>query len=136
MLEKILASDKRVAAYTAYVGSTTPTFFYSIIPDRRVPDLAELYVRTHSESDNVAVAQKTEELMIPQLPDGARLISKQLMQGPPVKAAIELELHGEDLASMRASVERVINKAQALPGVKSIRTDAPRFLPTLNFSMD
>lgn len=135
-LEKILAEDERVVKYSAYVGSTTPTFFYSILPDRRVSDLAEVYVRTQSERDNVAVAAEVEGKMRPLLPQGARLMSKQLMQGPPVKAAIELELQGQDLAAMSEAVERVILKTKSLSGAQSVRTDAPRFLPMLNFTID
>jgi multidrug efflux pump subunit AcrB/outer membrane protein TolC len=135
-LEKILAGDTRVAQVSAYVGSTTPTFYYSILPDRRVSDLAELYIRTHSGRDNVAVALHAEKGMQSLLPKGARLLTKQLMQGPPVRAAIELELQGHDLPEMSAALGRVLSKAQTLSGVQSVRTDAPRFLPMLSFALD
>jgi multidrug efflux pump subunit AcrB/outer membrane protein TolC len=131
-IESILLKDNRVKLFSSYVGRTTPIFFYSILPDRRISDLAEIFVTTKDSRENLKVASDTIRAMRSILPKGALLISRQLMQGPPVKAAIELEVRGDDLQKMNQVIQKVIEEAKAIPGVEGLRSDAPRFLPILS----
>jgi multidrug efflux pump subunit AcrB/outer membrane protein TolC len=135
-LEDILQKDSRVKIFSTYVGKSTPLFFYSVLPDKRISDVAEFYVTTHHEDANEAVAKHAEIAMLTHLPQGAVLYTRQLMQGPPVKAAIVLELFGEDLQKMSQSLYRVMEASKNIPGAINVRTDAPRFLPLLKFDLD
>lgn len=131
-IEAILLKDSRVKMFSSYVGRTTPIFFYSILPDRRISDIAEIFVTTKDSLDNLIVANDTIAAMRSILPNGSILISRQLMQGPPVKAAIELELQGDDLQKMAMILDKVIDEAKSIPGVEGLRTDAPHFMPILS----
>jgi multidrug efflux pump subunit AcrB/outer membrane protein TolC len=120
-IEDVLSKDRRIVDVTSFIGMASPRFYMTYAPQQPDKNYAQVLITTRS-------AEGTEQLvheLVPGfdhfLPNG-RILIKQLVQGPPVDAPIEVRVKGNDLNAIRsigADIETLLKNTQ---GTNFIRT--------------
>ena len=121
-LEILLMQDERVADITSFVGTSSPRFFLTYAPQPPDKNYAQLLINTVS---NEATEDLINELIIKFegfLPDGEILV-KQLQQGPPVDAPVEVRVVGNDLQAIKQIGTQVKQILKNTPGTNYVRTN-------------
>jgi multidrug efflux pump subunit AcrB len=116
IVEKELAQHEQIAFFAANVGKGNPRFYYNVIPENERSDYAQILVQLlpdtkPSEKLEVIEALRAKFITIP----GAKIEVKNLEQGPPVVAPVEVRIAGENLDSLRniaADVEALLKKTE------------------------
>lgn len=129
-VELWLRKHPEVKRVTTFVGQSTPHYYYSLIGEDRVPNRADFLIATSSAESNLRIIRDLEESFKDQ--KDFLLIPKILGQGPPVNAAIELEIFSTNYDELVKRIGTFV-KAQNIEGAKSLRSTAPGKLPVLEF---
>ncbi len=124
-LETKMDTMNEISSYTSFVGQSTPQYYYSLIVDKRVPHLAEILIKTKDLTKNLQVAEELIKFSKDNFDSQVRVSHKQLMQGPPVKAAIVFDIYGDNLDSLAQFAHDFIIQNKNLKGVQNLRTNAP-----------
>ena len=120
-LEQFLSEDPRVVDVSSFIGTGSPRFFTTYAPQLPGENYAQILVTTVS-------ADATQEMigtLVPDLhsylPDGEILV-KQLQQGPPVDAPVEIRVVGNDLGTIKRIGKQVATILEETPGTNFVRT--------------
>jgi multidrug efflux pump subunit AcrB len=98
--ERIL-SDPAVDRVDWFLGESAPTFYYNLLPrNAQVSRYAQGLVTLESADDLRDVIRRLQDQLDREFPD-ARVLARQLEQGPPFAAPIEVRLFGPDLERLR-----------------------------------
>lgn len=129
-VENIIKDYPLVRSYTSNIGKDNPRIYYNIIPQRQIPNYAQLLVRLHT-GNLQTVEPFVDELrerfaLIP----GAKITVRELLQGPPYEAPIAIRVVGDDLQQV-TEVSRDVEKMMvATPG--TINIDNPLDKPKVD----
>ncbi len=134
-LESALLAQSQVASTVAFVGRGAPRFFYNILPRPNAPNLAQLVVTTVALADVMDLMVWTRQWLKREIPEVVAVV-KQLEQGPPVKAPVEIHCQGHDLESLRLASEAVMAAMRSIPGTLDVRTTLGRGAPSLDIIID
>lgn len=119
-----------------YFGESAPTFYYNVVANRKgTPNFGQAIVRT---SDSEAVGDIIRRLQIAAdaaVPD-ARVLVRQLEQGPPFNAPIEVRLFGPDLMKLRELGEDVRQILAGVPEVTHTGSLLSETLPKVSLQVD
>ena len=95
-----LKQHSEIVSTAVFTGGTTPRFYYNVEPKAPANNLAQILVNTRTQEDVppllVALRRELDARIV-----GARCIVKQLEQGPPIGAPIQVRLSGPDLDQLR-----------------------------------
>ncbi|MFK7941976.1 MAG: efflux RND transporter permease subunit, partial [Paracoccaceae bacterium] len=118
------------------VGKSGPAFYYNIVSGRSSePGYAQAMVTTVDASAAarlVPVLQEEFNLAYPK----ARIIVRDLVQGPPVAAPVEVRLIGPDLSVLRDLGDQARALMADLPWVTQVRSGVTGGAPQLRFEID
>ncbi len=118
------------------IGKSGPAFYYNITGDRSSePGYAQAMITT---TDAAAAAR-----LVPDLQNAlnvshpqARIIVRDLIQGPPVAAPVEIRLVGSDLDELRRLGDEARALMADLPLVTQVRSGVTSGAPQLRFEID
>lgn len=131
-----LLNHPRVTGVDWFLGESAPTFYYNVIPRRKnFSNYAQAMVTLDSSKnlpDLIHELQKT----VDQKFTGERVLVRQLEQGPPFDAPIEVRLFGPNLDKLRALGNRMREIVIGTPGVLHTRCDLNEGIPRLDFQID
>lgn len=118
------------------LGQSGPAFYYNITGGRSSePAYAQAMVKTLTAEDAALIVpelQATLDLAYPQ----ARIIVRDLVQGPPVAAPIEVRLVGPDLDVLRDLGDEARAIMADLPLVTQVRAGVVSGAPQLRYEID
>ena len=107
-VESELAKEPKIKYYSTNVGKGNPRFYYNVIPENERSDFAQIFIQL---DDKTSPKEKLEliEKLRSQFAHytGARIEVKNLEQGPPVVAPVEVRLLGDNLDSLRTIAANV-----------------------------
>ena len=114
-----------------FVGESAPSFFYNVVASREnAPDYAQGIVQL-SSADNlretIATLQQQLDIAFPQ----AQALVRQLEQGPPFPAPIELRLYGTEMSRLRTLGDRLRGELAQIPDVIHTRAEMSEVQPKL-----
>jgi len=90
-----------------FLGESAPSFYYNVIPRRKnSSNYAQAIVQLHSEEGARETIHSLQEELDRNFAD-ARLLVRQLEQGPPFEAPVEVRVEGPDLERLREFGEEV-----------------------------
>ncbi len=135
VLETRLAREPSVLHVAAFVGRSTPRFYYNLPNRPKSPHFAQLMVRTRSPEDVDALMDRIEEIARAELPE-VEVIPRRLEQGPPLESPVEVRLYGDRLPDLYEAAERVMATLRAIPGAAHVRHDLGIGAPTIAFAVD
>ncbi len=118
------------------VGKSGPAFYYNIVSGRSSePGYAQAMIKT---TDAAAAARLVPELQaaLNTAHPKARIIVRDLIQGPPVAAPVEVRLVGPDLDVLRDLGDEARAQMADLPWVTQVRSGVTSGAPQLRFEID
>jgi multidrug efflux pump subunit AcrB len=119
-----------------FLGRSAPPFFYNVIDNRRnAQNYAQGIVQLAGTSrlrQTIQALQAELDAAFPQ----AQVLVKQLEQGPPFDAPIELRVYGADMAGLRQVGDRLRAELAQLPEVVHTRATLTEALPKLALAVD
>ena len=134
-LERALAARPEVTDVASFVGRATPHFYYNLLSRPNSPHRADVVALTHSLGDVAPVIAWAREWLPENLPE-AEVVARQLEQGPPIAAPIELRAVGEDLGELEEAAEAVLGLLRSHPATRDVRHTMSLGAPTVQFTID
>ncbi|MEM1352183.1 MAG: efflux RND transporter permease subunit [Pseudomonadota bacterium] len=118
------------------IGKSGPAFYYNITGNRSSePGYAQAMIKTtdaNAAAQLVPVLQQDLNRAHPQ----ARIIVRDLIQGPPVAAPVEIRIVGPDLDTLRSLGDEARAIMADLPLVTQVRSGVTNGAPQLRFEID
>ncbi|NER34612.1 MAG: efflux RND transporter permease subunit [Oscillatoria sp. SIO1A7] len=117
-------------------GQSAPAFYYNIVGGR---EAAANYGQALVQLNSVAAAKTLIPIVQSELDAAfpeARIIVRQLEQGPPFNAPIEMRIYGSDLQELRRLGERVRRELALVANVTHTRANLSEALPQLKLRLD
>ena len=132
----LLLRQPGVREVTWWIGRSAPPFYYNQIPSRRSQAQYAMALMTLDSADDLSNRINGMQSVLDQEFAKSRLIVRQLEQGPPFEAPIEVQIIGPNLdvlASLSKDVRQVLS---TLPEVTHIRAAIAEPLPRLAMNID
>ena len=127
-VEDIVKDYPMVRSVISNIGKDNPRIYYNIFPKRQVPNYAQVVVNLHtgrlSEVEPfVEMLRKDFDRIV-----GAKVVVKELLQGPPYEAPIAFRIMGDDLDQVLTVSRDIENIIAATPGTVNVDNplDNPR----------
>lgn len=131
-----MLQQEHVVAVDWFVGESAPSFYYNMMANRRgVSQYAQAIVQldeTEAARDTIHAMQRDLDAALPE----ARFLVRQLEQGPPFEAPIEVRLFGPDLAVLKDLGSEVRRVLSTTPDVLHTVSDLAESLPKLALDVD
>ncbi len=134
-LETALLKKPEVTAVVAFIGRGAPRFFYNVFPQPNAPHLTQLVVSTRTLAEVKGVMMWARQWLKRTLPEAVSVV-KQLEQGPPIKAPVEVHCQGDNLENLRWASDQVMAVMRTLPGTLDVSTSLSRGVPSLDITID
>ncbi|MEM8612517.1 MAG: efflux RND transporter permease subunit [Cyanobacteria bacterium P01_H01_bin.105] len=119
-----------------FLGKNAPSFFYNVVGSRRnAADYAQGIVQLDSTDDFRGTIRTLQTELDSAFPD-AQILVKQLEQGPPFDAPIEVNLYGPDLDQLRTLGNQLRLILSQLNDVTHTRATLTELSPQLALDVD
>ncbi len=119
-----------------FFGESAPPFYYNVVANRRgTANFAQGLVTLQPDARPGDVIGQMQIELAEALPS-SRVLVRQLEQGPPFEAPVEVRLFGPDLDTLRELGFEVRRRLSAVPQVAAVRTDLVEVLPQLAVEVD
>ncbi|MEM6593070.1 MAG: efflux RND transporter permease subunit, partial [Cyanobacteria bacterium P01_C01_bin.73] len=133
---QLIREHPDVADIHWFLGESAPSFFYNVIGNRRN---AAHYAQGIVQLSNTTHLRQTIQDLQGQLngafPD-AQVLVKQLEQGPPFDAPIELRIYGSDMTQLRQIGNDLRGQLAQVADVVHTQADLTEGLPKLALTVD
>ncbi|MGB7303047.1 MAG: efflux RND transporter permease subunit [Burkholderiaceae bacterium] len=118
------------------IGRNAPAFYYNMQTVRdNAPGFAHALVTTDSPTDTARLVPMLQQRLGKDFPQ-AEILVRDLVQGPPVSAPVELRLISTDLAQLREAGDALRRIVAEVPEVTLARTSLDGGAPKLSFKVD
>ena len=132
-VHEALQKDDRITSITSFIGCSSPRFMDAYAPQMAGSNYAQFIVNTKSDKATLELLAKYE----PQLSEsftGAYVKFKRLdyLEVP----ELEYRFYGEDLDSLHAVAERLMERMRPMPELEWVHTDYFQPYPSINVRLD
>ncbi|MCV0425304.1 MAG: efflux RND transporter permease subunit [Roseibium sp.] len=135
-IDAFLADFDGIEQVSWVVGKSAPAFYYNIVGSRdRAPAFAQALVKTSSPQVTAKLVPELQEDLSRSFP-AARILVRDLVQGPPVDAPVELRLVGPSLDILRKRGDALRQLATKIEEVTIVRTTLDGGAPKLEFEVN
>ena len=135
-IDSVLREEKRVESIAWFLGESVPPFYYNVIARRKnAPNYAQAIVTLENNRDVQELIRSLQNDLNRDFPE-ARILVRQLEQGPPFAAPIELRLYGQDLKRLEqigGELQRVLSEQ---PTVVLAHSTLSEMRPAASISVD
>ncbi|MDJ0845162.1 efflux RND transporter permease subunit [Crocosphaera sp.] len=119
-----------------FLGKSAPPFYYNVIQNREnSPNYGQAIVQLKPKVQSRPLIQALQSELDEAFPQ-AQVILRQLEQGPPFDAPIELRLYGSDLNTLRNLGDELRAELAQTPNVIHTRATLTEALPKLGLNLD
>ena len=119
-----------------FLGESAPKFYYNFSGNRENQShYAQAMVQLNTTRDIPATVQELQTELDELLPS-ARVLVRQLEQGPPFDAPVEMRIYGPDINELRRLGMEVRGILAEVPNVTHVRDDLTEALPKLGLTVD
>ncbi len=130
-----LLTDSEVSVVSWFAGESAPTFYYNVVPRRKnTANYAQAIVQLDAEISTPQLIHRLQQQMDRVWPE-ARVLVRQLEQGPPFDAPVEVRLFGPDLRVLRQLGEQVRLVMSDIPDVIHTRSDISEAVAKLSLQV-
>lgn len=116
-VDRLLRDEPGVVRTTWTVGKSAPPFYYNL---RQNKDGRASFAQALVQAESVAAVQRLipriQHVLDREVPE-AQVLVKELLQGPPVDAPVELRIYGADLQVLRRVGEAYRERMSRIPEV-------------------
>jgi multidrug efflux pump subunit AcrB len=135
-VDALLADQDGIRSVSWVVGESAPAFYYNIRMDKDGADyFARALVTTDSKAATTRLIAPLQNRLDAAFPS-ARILVRDLVQGPPVAAPVELRFVGPDLAVLRELGDEARRIVATVPEITHARTTVTAAPPKLEFRLD
>lgn len=135
-VRELLQQDERIGAQNWFLGGSAPTFYYNVVPRRRGTSFyAQAFIEVRPGAAMAQIVQDLQEELDAQIFD-SRVLVRQLEQGPPFDAPIEIRVVGDEMARLQEISEQLRGILCTLPQVTHTRADVSDAVPKLTLDVD
>ncbi|MEM1071113.1 MAG: efflux RND transporter permease subunit, partial [Planctomycetota bacterium] len=125
-----------VAEVTWFLGESSPIFYYNVVPRRRnTANYGQALIQLEPGTDPLPVIHEVQEDLDAAF-TGARVLVRQLEQGPPFDAPVEVRVYGPDLETLREIGDFIRGEMAQLSDVVHTRSDLGDTIPKMTFDVD
>lgn len=129
----LLLEDPAVADVHWFAGKNAPKFYYNMLAgDDGSAFYAQAMVELKSIDGYFDTINRLQRKLNERFPE-SQFVARQLEQGPPFAAPVELYLYGSDFQELHAWGERLRGILAEVPGVTHTKTTLEDGLPKLHF---
>jgi len=119
-----------------FVGRSAPKFYYNVVSERESSaNYAQGIVQLHDQVQSAQLIQVLQQELDQAFP-AAQIVVRQLEQGPPFAAPIELRLYGADLAQLQELGNQLRSELIQIPDVIHTRVALTDASPKLSLNLD
>ena len=134
-MRKQLIEKENVLRVDWFIGESAPTFYYNLIADkRRVSQYGQAIVQLDSSENIASVIHELQNELDANFPE-ARVLVRQLEQGPPFDAPIEVRIFGPDLHKLKQIGTDIRKIMVDTPGVIHTRSELDDVLPKIGLAV-
>ncbi len=135
-VDEIMKHHDGIETIDWVIGESAPAFYYNMVANQDgVAAFAEALVTTVSEDATNALIPILQNDLDRQVPE-AQIIVRDLVQGPPVDAPVEMRLVGPDLSELRRLGEAARTLMASVPEVTHTKASLLGGAPKLVFELD
>ncbi|WP_420338930.1 efflux RND transporter permease subunit [Roseibium sp.] len=135
-MDGFLSDQEGIEKVVWVAGKSAPAFYYNIVGNQdRAPAFAQALVTTSSPDTTAGLVPRLQGELTARYPN-ARILVRDLVQGPPVDAPVELRLVGPSLDVLRERGDALRQLASGIEEVTVVRTTLESGAPQLKFSVD
>lgn len=135
-VQLLLQSDSDIENVHWFVGRSAPTFYYNVVPRRRgTPFYAQGIINLADGVNGAEVVAAIQQKVAEQISSG-RVVVRQLEQGPPFDAPIELLIQGSDLDTLQSMGDQLRLILSQCAHVTQTRSDLSETIPKLVLDVD
>jgi multidrug efflux pump len=122
VIEDEIMVDQRVTKVDWLIGGSMPTVFYNLVMNQdNKPNYAQAIVTTNDAQSATDIISEIQERLDRKFPE-TQIVVRQLGQGPPVDAPIELRVYGPGIARLKDIGRQLQNVLYQTPHVLHTRT--------------
>lgn len=135
-ISEVLATEPMIQRVDWFVGESAPAFYYNLIPRRAsVSQYAQAMIQLTSFENQAEKIHHLQKLMDRRFAH-ARVLVRQLEQGPPFDAPVEVRLFGPDLEQLQRLGAQLRAILVNTPGVIHTRAETDDLLPKIALDID
>ena len=130
-----LLTRKNIKRVDWFIGESAPTFYYNLIARRRnASQYGQAIVQLDSAANIVDVIHELQDLLDRSYP-AARVLVRQLEQGPPFDAPVEVRVFGPNLEELKSIGTQLRQMLVEIPGVLHTRSELQDALPKIELAV-
>ena len=134
-VRRALLEEDEITRVDWFIGESAPAFYYNLIPRRRgVSQYAQALVRLNTIENQAKIIHRLQARLDREF-SHARILVRQLEQGPPFDAPVEVRIYGPDLERLQQIGSQVRRVLVDTPGVIHTRAELDEVLPKLTFNI-
>ena len=99
---------------TTFVGGGGPRFWFSVSPEQQQLNYAQIIVEVTDKHETGHLVAPLQEALSAKIPE-ARIDVRQLESGKAVGLPVAIRISGDDVATLRAKAEQVMNIFRSIP---------------------
>ena len=133
---ELMLADDRIVGVDWYLGESAPPFYYNMLASRSgVSQYAQALVQLKSAEGSRKLIREMQQKLDDAFPS-SRFLVRQLEQGPPFEAPIEIRVFGPDIDQLREIGNQVRSVLAQTREIVHVTTDLGEALPTISFDVD
>jgi multidrug efflux pump subunit AcrB len=136
LARKLIREHSQVEEVHWFVGESAPKFYYNFTGGiQNAAYYAQAMVQLNTDKGVTQLIRTLQDELDSAFPS-ARVLVKQLEQGPPFEAPVEMRIFGSDIQQLRilgAIVRKILTQ---IPDVTHVRDDLTETLPKLGLEID
>ncbi|MEO1540794.1 MAG: efflux RND transporter permease subunit [Pseudomonadota bacterium] len=135
-LDETLRARDGIEHVSWVVGKSAPAFYYNIVASEKgAPHFAQALITTSSPEATADLVPELQASLGNAAPE-ARILVRDLVQGPPVNAPVEMRILGPDLDTLRELGDEVAAIMATVPEITIVRTGLEGGAPKVSVNVD
>lgn len=132
----VMTAHPQVRDVHWFIGKSAPSFYYNLVSDQEhAAYYTQGIVQLESAKNTVDLIRQLQDELDQVFPE-ARVLVRQLEQGPPFDAPIEIRLYGPNVDRLAELGDDARAVLSAVPDVVHTDADLTETLPKLSFEVD
>lgn len=130
-MDRYIHQQDGVQSVTWFLGESAPSFYYNVVQRRgNTPYYAQGMITLTSSQHSRQLTHALQRTLDDAFPE-SRTVVRQLEQGPPFDAPVEVRLFGPDMDVLRQTGEQLRSLLAGTPHVIHTRSDAGEGVPKI-----
>lgn len=130
-----VGAEYGVESVTTFVGGGGPRFWFSVAPEQRQSNYAQLVIKQKDKHETQHLVRPLQDALSRRVA-GARVDVRQLESGPAIGVPVSIRVSGEEIGTLREIAGRVENLLKKTPTAERIRDNWGADNFTVNLEVD